>query len=163
MFSPQGMLVAMLNGSTVRITWQLLGMFRDTQGLSSISGLLCKCNTQCRKRSSPQVLILICRLLIHEVPSGCVRWRLGHVVFVNQQNKLNQEITGTQRYLSLFPAYSSILFSSRIIETTNMLNTFDITWLAQNKVSCSKTHPISYMTLYVPSGLSFTTCSWIVM
>jgi len=44
---------------------------------------------------------------------------MGRFVFVNQQNKLNQEIAGTRIYISLLPAFTTILFSSRIKDTAN--------------------------------------------
>jgi len=86
LFSLRGVLGAMLDDCTCGRTWKLLSFLWDAWGLSGTSGVQYKSNTQCRKHSSPQVLILVSRLLIHEVPGGCARWRLGHVVFVNQHN-----------------------------------------------------------------------------
>ena len=39
----------------------------------------------------------------------------------NKTHKLNQEIAGTRVYISLLPAYTSFLFSSRIIHTDSIL------------------------------------------
>ena len=39
----------------------------------------------------------------------------------NKTHKLNQEIAGTRVYISRLPAYTSILFSSRIIHTDSIL------------------------------------------
>jgi len=76
----------MLDGCTVGTTWELLSLLRDARGLSAISGMRCQSNAQYRKLSSPRVLNLVSRLLIHEVPGGCARWRLGRFVFINERN-----------------------------------------------------------------------------
>jgi hypothetical protein len=39
----------------------------------------------------------------------------------NNTHKLNQEIAGTRVYISVLPAYTSFLFSSRIIHTDSIL------------------------------------------
>jgi hypothetical protein len=39
----------------------------------------------------------------------------------NKTDKLNKEIAGTQVYISLLPAYTAFLFSSRIIHTDSIL------------------------------------------
>jgi len=39
----------------------------------------------------------------------------------NKPHKLNQEIAGTRVYISLLPAYTSFLVSSRIIHTDSIL------------------------------------------
>jgi len=126
-------------------------------------GVWCNTNARCRKRSSPRVLNLVSRLLIHEVPGGCARWMLGRFVFVNKQNKLNKEIAGTWVYRSVQPGYTCIRISSRIQHTTHILNYVDITWLAWSTVSHSKTHPMTYTTLYIPSGLPSATSNCIIM
>jgi len=46
----------------------------------------CQSNTRRRILSSPRVLNRVSRLIIHEVPGSCARWRLGRFVFINQQN-----------------------------------------------------------------------------
>jgi hypothetical protein len=79
-------LVAMLDGCSVGTTWELLSLLWDARGLSGKSGIRCPSNAQCRKLFSPCILNLVPRLLIHKVPRSCARWRLGHIVFINEQN-----------------------------------------------------------------------------
>jgi len=83
---PLGVLVAMLDGCTVETTWELLSLLRDADSLIGTSGVSCYCNAQHCMLFSLQVLNLHSNFLSHEVPGGCARWRLGHFVFVNQQN-----------------------------------------------------------------------------
>jgi len=80
----------MVDGCTVGATWELLSVLRDAWGLSSQSGMRCQRNTCRHKLSSPRVLNVVSRLLIHGVPSGCARWRLGRFVFI-QQHKAGYE------------------------------------------------------------------------
>jgi len=157
------MLVAVLNGCRVGITWKLLSLLRDARGLSSKCGVWRNSNAPCCKCSSLQVLNLVSRFLCYEVPSGRPWCRLAHLVFFNQQNKLNQEITRTRVYISLVPTFTSILISSRIKHTARILNSRDIMWLAQNNASRFKTHPITNTTLYVLCWLCSTTCNCIIM
>jgi len=70
---------------------------------------------------------------------------------------------GTGVFLSLLPAYTSNIFSSHIEHTGSILNYLNITWLAQNNASCSKSHPITYTTLYVHSGHPFATFNSTIM
>jgi len=79
-------LVAVLDGCTVGTTWELLSLLWDAWGLSGKSGMRCQSKAQHCKLSSLCVLNLVSRLLIHEVPGGCARWRLGRFVLINQQN-----------------------------------------------------------------------------
>jgi len=46
----------------------------------------CQSNARRCKLSSPRVLNVVSRLVIHEVPGGATRWRLRRFVFLNQQN-----------------------------------------------------------------------------
>jgi len=80
----------------------------------------------------------------------------------NKTQDINQ-IAATGVYNSRLPAYTSILFSSRIQHTGSILNCIDITWLAQVNASRSKTHPITYTTLYGPSVVASATCYCIMM
>jgi len=147
LFPPLGMLVPVLDGCTVGTIGVLLGLLWNVQGLS------CKCRVRCQidgqhcKPSTPRVLHVIWMLFIYEVPGGCARWKLGRFVFVKQQNEFNQVITETCIYISLLPAYTSILFSCCISQTASILNYPNIMWLAQNNASCSKPHPLTYSTL----------------
>jgi len=75
-----------LDGCTVGTTWELLTLLRDALGLRSKSGMRYQSNTQHRKLSSPRVLKLVSRLLIHEVLGGCPSWSMGRCEFANQQN-----------------------------------------------------------------------------
>jgi len=169
-----GVLVAVLDGCTVGTTWELLSLLRDARGLSGKSGVRCKSNTQCLKLCTPWVLNLVSRLLIHEVSGDCARWRPGRFVFINKQTtgyesnwsdltSWTKKSPGTRVYISLLPAYSSILFSSCIEHTPSILNYLDIMWLVQNNSSLSQTHPITYTTLYVPSALLSASCNCIIM
>jgi len=76
----------MLDGCTVGTTWELLSLLRDARGLSGKTGMWGQSKAQRCKLSSPRVLNLVSRLLIHEVPGGCGRSRLGHFVFIDQQD-----------------------------------------------------------------------------
>jgi len=50
-----------------------------------------------------------------------------------------------------------------IKQTASILNYLDITWLAENNASRSKTHPITYTTLYLHSGLLSAMFNSIIM
>jgi hypothetical protein len=88
----------------------------------------------------------------------CVRWPTNLTRWT-----MNQTIAGTRVYISLLPAYTSIIFSSHITHTGSILNYLDITWHAQSNSSHSKIHPITYTALYVHFGLVFTTFNYIIM
>ena len=79
-----------------------------------------------------------------------------------EMHDMNQ-IAGTRVYISLLPAYTSIIFSSRFKPTGSILNYLDITLLAQNNASRSKTHLITCATSSVHSGLPFATFNYIIM
>ena len=153
----------MLDGCTVGMTCKLLSLLQDARCLGRKSGMWCKCDPRCRNFSSPHVLNLVWRLLVHEVSGGCATWMLGRSVFVNQQNKLTQQIAETQVYISLLPAYIFFLFSSHIKHSATILNSLNIMRLGQNNDSRSKTPAITYTSLYIPSGLSSATCNCIIM
>jgi len=86
LFPPLGRLVAVLDGCTVGTVWELLTLLWDGWGLLSKSCVWFKRNTRCGTVSSPDVRNHISRLRIHVAPGGCARWRLGHFVFVIEQN-----------------------------------------------------------------------------
>jgi len=67
----------------------------------------------------------------------------------NKTHKLNQDITRTQVYISLLPAYTSFLFSARGIHTDRILisTSHDL----PKTMPLVPTHPITYTTLYFPS------------
>jgi len=162
-FPPLGVLVAVLDGCTVGTIWELLSVLWDARGLGGQGGVWCTGNARCRKRSSPGILILVSRLIVDEVPAECARWRLGCLVFINQPKKWNQVITGSRLYISILPANTSGLFSSGLELTASILNSLDITWLAQHNASRSKAPLIPCTTLYVPCGLPSATCNCIIM
>jgi hypothetical protein len=60
----------------------------------------------------------------------------------NNRQDMNQ-IPGTQVYISVLPAYTSILFSTHIKHTDIIPNHLVIMLLAQNNVSLSKSHKIT--------------------
>jgi len=76
----------MLNGSTVGITWELLSLLRDARGLSVERVVRCQSNTRHCKLSTPHVINLVSRLVVHVMPGGAARWRLHRFVFINQHN-----------------------------------------------------------------------------
>jgi len=86
------MLVAVLDGSTVGTTWELLTLLWNARGLSGKSSVWYKSNAWHCKLSSLWVLGPVSRPLIHEVPGCCARWRLGHIVFVNRHNAEEESI-----------------------------------------------------------------------
>jgi len=153
----------MLDGCTVRTTWELVSLLRDAWGLSSKSGMRCQSNTRCRKLSSPQVLNHISRLLIHEVPGGGARWMLGRFVFINQRNAGYESNRRNSRiYIPSSRLHLHSLFLPYVTHHQHPQLSGQ-TWLAQNNASRSKTYPITYTTLYVPFGLASATCNCIIM
>ena len=137
------------------------------------AGMWCKSNGRSRKPSSLWVLNHVSRCLIDVVPSGCGNegWAvLGsltnkHRMWINISiaYKLNQEIAKTRVYISLVSANTSIGFCSCIEHTTIIPNYLDIMWLAQDNAWLSKTHPITYTTLYFPSRLPSAKFNCIIM
>jgi len=81
---------------------------------------------------------------------------------INKMQNVNQ-IAGTRVYISVLPAPTSTIFISSIEHTGRILNYFDITWLAQDNPSRSKTHQITYTTLKVHSALPFARFNFIIM
>ena len=77
--------VAVLDVCTIGTTWQLLRLLWDARGLSGTSGVRCQSSARRCTLSSPRVLNLVSRLVVHEVPGGAARWRLCRFVFLNQQ------------------------------------------------------------------------------
>ena len=156
----------MLDACTVGTTWELLSLLPDALGLSGKNDMWCKSNARHRKLYSPLVLNIVSRLVVDEVPGGSTRWRPGCFVFVNHENsqveprnRLNPSIyipSSRLHLLSLFlPYYTHWQPPDR-----------NITWLAQNNASRSKTHPIIYTTCTFPhflSGLPSASCNCIIM
>jgi len=153
----------MLDGCKVGTTWELLSVLRDARGLSGNNDVWSKSNTPHHKLSSPRVLNLISRLVVYEVPGGCARWRLGCFVFVNQQNS-QVEPRNRQNSSIYIPSSHLHLCSVFLPYYTHWQHPDpNITWLAQINASHSKTHLITYTTLYFPSGLPSATCHYIIM
>jgi len=128
------------------------------------------------KLSTPRVLNLVSRHLIHEVPGRCARWRLGRFVFINQQNtgyepkRRNSSIYIPSSRLHLdshFLPYwthrKQLNTPPAIIHSASILKYLDITWVAQNNTSRSQIHLITYTTLYVHSGLPSSMLNCIIM
>jgi hypothetical protein len=157
------MLVAVLDGYTVVTNWELLSFLRDAQGLCGKNDLRCKPNTQRCKLSSPQLLNLVSSLVLHEVPGGSARWMLGRFVIVNQHNSHVELRIG--RNSSTYVPSSCLHVHSLFLQcyTHRQHPDHDLTWLAKNSASRSKTHPITYTTLYPPSGFPRATCNCIIM
>jgi len=112
------------------------------------------------------VSFMRCLVVVHDEGwAVCVRWPTKRRIWIKSiiSHTLKEGITRTRVYISFLPAYSSFLFSSGIIHTSIILNKLHIMWLAQNNASRSKTHPITYTTLYFPSGLPSATCNCIIM
>jgi len=143
-----------LDACTVGTTWELLSLLRDARGLSGKNDIWCKSNPRSRKLSSPRVLNLFLRLVVHEVARGSARWRLSNFVFINQQN--SQVEPRNRRNSSIYIPSSRLHLVSLCLPycTHRQHPDLNITWLAVNNASRSKTHPISYTTLFF-SSLSF--------
>jgi len=60
--------------------------------------------------------------------------KLGHFVSVDQQIKLNQELSGTGVHISILPTYTSILFSS------GTKTHCEYPELSRQHVTCTKQH-----------------------
>jgi len=135
-----------LDDCTVGTTWELLNLDRDAWGLSGKSGIWCQTNVQHNKLSSPRVVNLVSRLPMHEVPSGCASSRPGCFVFINQQNPGYQpNRNNSSIYISILPAYTSILFSSRIEHTARNSTHRQNPELCWHHVTCTK-QPQSFQT-----------------
>jgi hypothetical protein len=82
-------------------------------------------------------------------------------LLTNKSHKLNLEPRNHRNWSIYIPSSSLHLLSLFLqYDTHRQHPDLDITWLAQNKTSPSKTHTITYTTLYFPSGLpSITTVS----
>jgi len=155
--------VAVLEGCTVGRTWEQLRLLREARGLSGKCCMRRQSNAMSRKRSAPQVLNLVSKLLIHEMPGSCARWGLGHFVFINQRNAgyesnyRNSSIYSPSSRLHLhslfhwYPSHRRHPILPRHI------------WLAENNLSRSKTHPITYTTLYVPCVVPSPGCNCIII
>jgi len=94
------------------------------------------------KVSSPQILDLGWRLLLHEVPGSCARWTLGCFVFGNQQNTVYESKLSYLTSWNKNRRNSSIYIPSSHI---NRLSLFPLYWthlrhpeLSQRHVTCSK-------------------------
>jgi len=144
--APLGVLVAVVDGCTVRTTWERHSVLRDTWGLSGESGVRCKSDARRCKLSSARVLNVFSRLLIHGMPSGCARWRLGRFVFLNQQNagyesKLSYLETWTKKLRELeyiypfFPPTPSFSFPP-------VLNTLPASWTILTSCDWHETTPL---------------------
>jgi len=156
-------LVAVLDSCTVGTTGELVSLLWDARGPSGQHGMRCQSNARRRKLSSPRVLDLVLRLLIHELPGGCARGRLGHFVFINQRNAGYES---NRRNSNIYiPSSRLHLHSHFLLYLTHRQHPqhSQHTWLAQNNGSCFKTHSITYTTLYIPSGLASATCNCIIM
>jgi len=152
-----------LDGCPVGTTWELISLLRDARGLSGTNDVWCKWYARHRELSSPRVLNLVSRLGIHEVHGGSARWRLGRVVFVNQQN-WQVELRNRRNSSIYIPSSRLHLLSLFLPYYTHPQNPdLDITWLAKNNAFRSNTDPITYTTLYFPSGLPSAPCNSNIM
>jgi len=145
-FPPLGVLLAVLDDCTVWTTWEQRSVLRDARGLTRRSGVGCKSNAPCCKLSSPRVQHLVSRLVIHDVPGGCARWRLGHFVFVNQHNagygskssylsswtKKSQELEYIYPFIPPTPSFSFPI----------LLNTPPASWTISTSWDWHKTMPL---------------------
>jgi len=122
----------MLDGCTVGTTSELLCLLWDARGLSGKSGMRCQSNARRRKLASPRLLNPISRLLIHEVPGGCARWRLGRYVFINQQNA---EYESNRRNWSIYIPSSRLHLDSLFLP---YLTHCQHPQLSRHHVTCTK-------------------------
>jgi len=77
---------AELDGCTVGTTCELRGVLQEAQGLKGSSRRWCQSNAQRHQLFSPCMQNIVFRLLNHEVPGVCTRWRQGRVLDINYQN-----------------------------------------------------------------------------
>jgi len=125
------------------------------------------------KLSSLRVPNLVSRLVVHDVPGGCARWRLGRFVSVNHQHAVYEPTVSyltrwTKKSPELEYIYPFFLPSPPfsfppVLYTASILNYLDIMWLAHNNAFHSKTHLKTYTTFYFPFALPSTTCNCIIM
>jgi len=146
-----------MDGCTIGKTWERLSLLQDTRGLSGNNDVWCKSNARCRKLSSPRVLNLASRLVLHQVSGSSARWKPRRFVFVNEQN--SQAEPRNRRNLSIYIRSSHLHLLSLFLPycTHRQHPDLDIMWLAENNATHSQTHPITYTTLYFPSGLPSAT------
>jgi hypothetical protein len=111
----------------------------------------CKTNSWRCKLSFQRVRNLILRLVVPEVACGSARWRLGRFGFVNKQN--SQVEPRNRRNSTIYIPSSRLHLLSLFLPyyTHRQDPDLDITWLEQNNATHSKTHPITYTTLYFPT------------
>jgi len=102
-------------------------------------------------------------LLIHELPGGWAWWGLGSFVFINQQNaEYESNCRNSSIYIPSSRLHLQSLFLPYLIHHLHPeLSWYHVT--CTSNPSCSKTHPITYKTLYVRSGLSSATFNCIIM
>jgi len=125
-----------LDGCTVGTTWELLSLLRDAQGLSGKTDVRCKSNARRGKLSSPRVLNLVSRLVVHGMPGSSARWWLGRFVFVNQQNSQvepwNKKLPELKYTYPFFPPTPPFSFPPLLYTPTE-------SW-SRNHVTCTKQH-----------------------
>jgi len=95
----------------------------------------------------PEVLNLLLRHLMHEVPCGCARWFLGRLLSVNQQNggyesKLTYLTSCTKEPEQIIPVFLSTPFSLFLRPWTHR----HLRELSQQYVTCTK-QPLSIQNL----------------
>jgi hypothetical protein len=147
---PPLVFVAVLDGCTVRTSWELLILLPDARGLSGTSGMRWQSNTRPCKLSSPQLLNLVSRLVVHEglvvrQDEGC------DVLFclTNKTHKFNLEPRNRKNSSIYIHSYCLLHLSVFLPYYINRQHPdLNIRWLAQNNASRSKSHPITYTTLY---------------
>jgi len=110
-----------------------------------------------------------------ETPHSCGAWWLCKIKagpFCVQQPTKRRIWTKSLELEYIYPVFQATPRFSfpyilntppAIINTASILNCLDITWLAQNNAYRSKTHLITYTTLYVHSGLPSATFNCIIM
>jgi len=136
----------MLDGCIVGTTSELFNLLWNAPDLSRKSGMWCKSYAQCHKLASLRVLNLVSRLLIHEVPCGCARWRLGRFVLINQQNagyisKLSYLRSWTKILQELNYIYP--LFPPKLpFSLPPVLNTLPVSWTISTSCDLHNTMPL---------------------
>jgi hypothetical protein len=90
LFSPLVVLVALLDVCTLARPRELLSLLQGVRCLCIKRGVWYKKNARRCKLSSPWILYLVSRLVIHVMPGGCISWWLGCFVFIYKENAGNE-------------------------------------------------------------------------
>jgi len=104
--------------------------------------------------------LLFMRWLVVRQDKGCAVL----CSLTNKTQKLNLELRNRRNSSIYIPSSLLHLHSLFLPYYTHRQHPdLNLTWLAQHNASRYRTQPITYITLYFPSGLPSTTCNFIIM